>query len=184
MKIIEERLGQKANGAWGPELTRELVEFQERQEGLTTDREVGRRTLAALRGREDLPPRGPLTDAQAWWLGLEPRPERTPAPAAPATEHGRGRGHGARAGPGPRGELRLDRDQWDPGSDPGQCESGGDYGAVSPEGYGGAYQFDQSTWESVGGSGSPAEASPAEQDQRAQMLLEQSGTNPWPVCGG
>ena len=64
-----------------------------------------------------------------------------------------------------------------------QCESGGDYSAVSPEGYGGAYQFDQSTWESVGGTGSPATASPAEQDMRAQMLLEQSGTSPWPVCG-
>lgn len=66
-----------------------------------------------------------------------------------------------------------------------QCESGGDYSAVDPSGtYHGAYQFDQSTWESVGGTGSPSAASPAEQDMRAQMLLEQSGTSPWPVCGG
>jgi hypothetical protein len=64
------------------------------------------------------------------------------------------------------------------------CESGGDYGAVSSSGtYRGAYQFDQATWESVGGSGDPAAASPAEQDMRAQMLYEQSGSSPWPVCG-
>ena len=64
------------------------------------------------------------------------------------------------------------------------CESGGDYGAVSSSGtYRGAYQFDQATWEGVGGSGDPAAASPGEQDMRAQMLYEQSGSNPWPVCG-
>ena len=65
-----------------------------------------------------------------------------------------------------------------------QCESGGDYSAVSSSGtYRGAYQFDQATWEGVGGTGDPAAASPAEQDMRAQMLYEQSGSSPWPVCG-
>lgn len=63
------------------------------------------------------------------------------------------------------------------------CESGGDYGAVSPDGqYHGAYQFDQSTWESVGGSGSPSNASVAEQDQRAQMLYDSRKRAPWPNC--
>jgi hypothetical protein len=64
------------------------------------------------------------------------------------------------------------------------CESGGDYGAVSSSGtYRGAYQFDYATWQSVGGSGDPAAASPAEQDMRAQMLYDQAGSSPWPVCG-
>lgn len=64
------------------------------------------------------------------------------------------------------------------------CESGGDYGAVSSSGkYRGAYQFDQQTWESVGGSGDPAAASPAEQDQRAATLQQQRGSSPWPSCG-
>ncbi|MGI8759446.1 MAG: transglycosylase family protein [Acidimicrobiales bacterium] len=64
------------------------------------------------------------------------------------------------------------------------CESGGNYGAVSSSGrYRGAYQFDQGTWESVGGSGDPAAASPAEQDQRASILREQRGSSPWPNCG-
>ncbi len=64
------------------------------------------------------------------------------------------------------------------------CESGGDYGAVSSSGtYRGAYQFDQQTWESVGGSGDPAAAPPAEQDARAQALYDQRGSSPWPTCG-
>ena len=64
------------------------------------------------------------------------------------------------------------------------CESGGDYGAVSSNGkYRGAYQFDQQTWESVGGSGDPADASAAEQDQRAAALQQQRGSSPWPSCG-
>lgn len=64
------------------------------------------------------------------------------------------------------------------------CESGGNYGAVSPDGlYRGAYQFDRPTWQSVGGSGDPAAASAAEQDARASQLWSQRGSNPWPNCG-
>lgn len=66
------------------------------------------------------------------------------------------------------------------------CESGssGGYSAVSPGGkYRGAYQFDYQTWNSVGGSGDPAAASPAEQDKRAAILYSQRGSAPWPVCG-
>lgn len=64
------------------------------------------------------------------------------------------------------------------------CESGGDPTAVSSDGqYRGKYQFTYETWQGVGGSGDPAAAPEAEQDMRAQMLLEQSGTSPWPVCG-
>jgi hypothetical protein len=64
------------------------------------------------------------------------------------------------------------------------CESGGNYQAVSPSGlYRGAYQFDLGTWATVGGSGDPVLASPAEQDHRAQLLWSQRGSAPWPVCG-
>jgi hypothetical protein len=64
------------------------------------------------------------------------------------------------------------------------CESGGDPGAVGGGGaYRGKYQFDYGTWASVGGSGDPAAASEAEQDQRAAMLYARSGSTPWPVCG-
>jgi len=64
------------------------------------------------------------------------------------------------------------------------CESGGDYSASTGNGFYGAYQFTQSTWESVGGTGNPAAAPPAEQDKRAAMLYAQAGSTPWPVCGG
>lgn len=64
------------------------------------------------------------------------------------------------------------------------CESGGDPEAVSPDGtYRGKYQFDQGTWESVGGSGDPATAPAAEQDYRAALLYSEAGSSPWPVCG-
>ena len=65
-----------------------------------------------------------------------------------------------------------------------QCESGGDPSAVGGGGaYRGKYQFDRQTWSSVGGSGDPAAASEGEQDSRAQTLLRQRGTSPWPTCG-
>ena len=65
------------------------------------------------------------------------------------------------------------------------CESGGNPSAIGGGGqFRGKYQFTYETWAAVGGSGDPAAAPEAEQDQRAAMLLAQSGTSPWPVCGG
>jgi hypothetical protein len=63
------------------------------------------------------------------------------------------------------------------------CESGGDPTANTGNGFYGKYQFVQSTWESVGGTGNPAAASEAEQDMRAAMLYAREGASPWPVCG-
>jgi peptidoglycan hydrolase CwlO-like protein len=65
-----------------------------------------------------------------------------------------------------------------------QCESGGNPHAISPSGqYRGMFQFTFSTWASVGGQGDPAQASAAEQIQRAAILYERSGPGQWPVCG-
>jgi LysM repeat protein len=61
-----------------------------------------------------------------------------------------------------------------------QKESGGNYATNTGNGYYGAYQFDLGTWRSVGGSGLPSDASPAEQDMRAQMLYDRRGCSPWP----
>lgn len=64
-----------------------------------------------------------------------------------------------------------------------QCESGGNPSAVSPNGlYHGLYQFSVETWQAVGGSGLPSQASPAEQTERAQMLQSRSGWGQWPAC--
>ncbi len=74
-----------------------------------------------------------------------------------------------------------DEDQW---ARLRECESGGNYQAVSASGrYRGAYQFDRATWESVGGTGDPAAAPAVEQDLRAQALFEARGSRAWPHCG-
>lgn len=61
-----------------------------------------------------------------------------------------------------------------------QRESGGNYADNTGNGYYGAYQFSLGTWRGVGGSGLPSDASPAEQDMRAQMLFNERGCSPWP----
>lgn len=64
------------------------------------------------------------------------------------------------------------------------CESTHDYRAISPTGrYRGAYQFDMETWQTVGGTGDPADAPAEEQDARARELYARRGDLPWPKCG-
>jgi peptidoglycan hydrolase-like protein with peptidoglycan-binding domain len=64
-----------------------------------------------------------------------------------------------------------------------QCESGGDPTTDTGNGYYGKYQFSLATWHRMGGSGNPARASEALQDQLAAKLYAQDGAAPWPVCG-
>jgi peptidoglycan hydrolase-like protein with peptidoglycan-binding domain len=65
-----------------------------------------------------------------------------------------------------------------------QCESGGDPTAVSSTGqYRGKYQFSRTTWRRMGGTGDPAAAPEATQDQLAAKLYALEGASPWPVCG-
>jgi hypothetical protein len=65
-----------------------------------------------------------------------------------------------------------------------RCESGGNPRAIGGGGaYRGLYQFRLSTWYSVGGTGDPINASPAEQTYRAKLLYKRSGRAPWPHCG-
>ena len=59
------------------------------------------------------------------------------------------------------------------------CESSNRYDINTGNGYYGAYQFDLSTWQSVGGSGYPNQASASEQDYRALLLYRQRGWSPW-----
>ncbi|MFJ2825072.1 ubiquitin-like domain-containing protein [Streptomyces toxytricini] len=65
-----------------------------------------------------------------------------------------------------------------------QCESGGRPDATDPSGtYGGLYQFDVRTWQGLGGSGRPQDATSGEQTYRAKKLYVQRGASPWPHCG-
>ncbi len=64
-----------------------------------------------------------------------------------------------------------------------QCESGGNPRSIGGGGqFRGKYQFMQSTWEAMGGTGDPAAASEAEQDYRAAVLFVKWGPGQWPVC--
>ncbi len=67
-------------------------------------------------------------------------------------------------------------------------ESDGNYGAVSPGGtYRGAWQFDQSTWDSNSAASGrddlvgldPASAAPGDQDEIAHVLYQSRGNQPW-----
>ncbi|WP_270043435.1 transglycosylase family protein [Solirubrobacter ginsenosidimutans] len=63
------------------------------------------------------------------------------------------------------------------------CESGGNPGTDTGNGFYGKYQFTLQTWQSVGGEGNPAAAGEAEQNRRAALLYAREGASPWPVCG-
>jgi peptidoglycan hydrolase-like protein with peptidoglycan-binding domain len=59
------------------------------------------------------------------------------------------------------------------------CESSNNYSINTGNGYYGAYQFNLATWQGVGGTGYPNQASPAEQDARALKLYRLRGWQPW-----
>ena len=64
-----------------------------------------------------------------------------------------------------------------------QCESGGNWGISTGNGFSGGLQFTPSTWRANGGSGSPNGASRAEQIRVAENVLHSQGIGAWPVCG-
>jgi hypothetical protein len=130
--------------------------------GVTVDGWYGRQTLRAHEGALE-------------WAGLstDHLPEAPPPPPRPAP--------GTRSGGPSAGQWAALR----------QCESSGNYRATNPSGrYRGAYQFDQSTWNSVASRRAPhlvgvdpAAASPGDQDAMARALYASRGAQPWPVCG-
>jgi len=63
-----------------------------------------------------------------------------------------------------------------------QLESGNRYGSIG----GGAYQFQDPTWQSLGYKGTARDASPEVQDEAARRLQARDGWRPWttaPLCG-
>lgn len=63
-----------------------------------------------------------------------------------------------------------------------QCESGGNWAANTGNGFYGGLQFTLSSWQAVGGSGYPNNASASEQIARADILQARQGWSAWPAC--
>jgi LysM repeat protein len=63
------------------------------------------------------------------------------------------------------------------------CESGGNWGTDTGNGFYGGLQFTLSTWHANGGSGMPQNASRSEQIAVAERVLASQGIGAWPVCG-
>ncbi|HET8991801.1 MAG TPA: transglycosylase family protein [Candidatus Saccharimonadales bacterium] len=63
-----------------------------------------------------------------------------------------------------------------------QCESGGDWSIDTGNGFYGGLQFTLSSWEAVGGTGLPSQASEATQIALAERLQAIQGWGAWPVC--
>jgi resuscitation-promoting factor RpfE len=64
-----------------------------------------------------------------------------------------------------------------------RCESGGNWGINTGNGFHGGLQFTLGTWHANGGSGSPEGASRDEQIRVAENVLRTQGLGAWPVCG-
>lgn len=62
------------------------------------------------------------------------------------------------------------------------CESGGNWAINTGNGFYGGLQFTLSSWQAVGGSGLPSDASREEQIMRAERLLAIQGWGAWPAC--
>ncbi len=66
------------------------------------------------------------------------------------------------------------------------CESGGNWGINTGNGYHGGLQFSQGTWASHGGGAYASSANQATRDQQiavAERVLASQGRGAWPVCG-
>ncbi|WP_435736886.1 transglycosylase family protein [Cellulosimicrobium sp. PMB13] len=113
--------------------------------------------------------------------GTKERPAPEPEPAATPRSSG-SRSSGAAPAPAPAPAADLGSAPAGVWSALAQCESGGNPATNTGNGYYGLYQFSLPTWQAMGGSGLPSEASAAEQTQRAQALQAQSGWGQWPAC--
>ena len=66
------------------------------------------------------------------------------------------------------------------------CESGGNWGINTGNGYHGGLQFSQGTWSAHGGGEFASSANQATRDQQiavAERVLASQGRGAWPVCG-
>lgn len=124
----------------------------------------------------DAPPPPPAPDAPP------PAPDAPPPPPAPDAPPPAPVGLDPNLPPPPDAPapIKAYSVNWDAIA---QCESGGNWGISTGNGFSGGLQFTSSTWHSNGGAGSPAGASREEQIRVAENVLHSQGIGAWPVCG-
>lgn len=104
----------------------------------------------------------------------------TPASASPAASSKRSPGAAASRSSGPSAAVTDSMSAaW---SKVGYCETGNNPTIVAGQFYG-MYMMTKDAWRIAGGVGLPHQHSAAEQTMRAQILYNQLGSAPWPVCG-
>jgi resuscitation-promoting factor RpfE len=124
----------------------------------------------------DLPPAPDAPPPPAPDAPAPPAPEAAPAPDAPPPP-----APPADDAPAPaKAPIKAYSVNWDAIA---SCESGGNWGISTGNGYSGGLQFTPSTWRANGGSGSPNGASRDEQIRVAENVLHTQGIGAWPVCG-
>jgi len=117
----------------------------------------------------DAPDAPPAPDAAP---EAAPAPDAPPPPAPPADD--------APAPKPAKAPVKAYTVNWDAIA---ACESGGNWGINTGNGYSGGLQFTPSTWRANGGWGSPNGASREEQIRVAENVLRTQGIGAWPVCG-
>ncbi len=63
-----------------------------------------------------------------------------------------------------------------------ECESGGNWGINTGNGFSGGLQFQPSTWAGFGGQGNPQDATREQQIAVAENVLAGQGWGAWPAC--
>lgn len=115
-------------------------------------------------------------------LAPRPLPEQVVVPAQPAAPTVRSATPQVAAPaprPAPAAVAPAGNGVWDQLA---ACESGGNWSINTGNGYYGGLQFALSSWQAVGGSGYPHQASKSEQIHRAQLLQARQGWGAWPAC--
>ena len=113
------------------------------------------------------------------WLARAAQAEAASTAAAPAAG-GQASAPVTAAGPAPASSSGVN---W---AAIAACESGGNWGANTGNGFYGGLQFTQGTWNAYGGgqyASSANQATPSQQMAVANRVLAGQGIGAWPVCG-
>lgn len=114
----------------------------------------------------------------------EPEPTTTTTAPAPDPEPKAAAAPAPKPAPAPAPQPKPQAPAVGPGvwDQLAQCESGGNWAINTGNGYYGGLQFSLSSWQAVGGTGYPHQASREVQIQMGERLKARQGWGAWPAC--